>query len=237
MSTPSQPPQGRIANLRFAYRMTKEEDRFIGLRLLFWFVLVGAAMGFVSYLLGSGVHWIAGLVLSIIFGLLSGLLALMIVLGRRAEKAGYKRMEGQPGAAERTLSMLRRGWFVHPNIAFNKQQDIVHRVVGRPGIILVGEGNPHRLRNLIANEKKKHARIAGEDVPLSDMIVGRDEGQVPLPKLIKTIKKSPKALKPAELTPLLNKIKALDAMRPTVPLPKGPMPTSMKGARRMMQGR
>lgn len=237
MSTPPQVPQGRLANLRFAYRMTKEDEKLLGLRLLAWFVLVGGIMGFFSWTLGSGIHWIAGLVLSIIFGFLSGLLATMIVLGRRAEKAGYRRMEGQPGAAERALSMLRRGWFVHPNVAFNKQQDIVHRVVGRPGIILVAEGNPNRVRNLIANEKKKHARIAGEEIPLTDIIVGRGEGQVPLPKLIKHVKKLPKNLKPAELTPLLNKLKALDAMRPAVPLPKGPVPTSMKGARRMMQGR
>ena len=237
MSTPPQVPQGRLANLRFAYRMTKEDEKFLGLRLLAWFVLVGGLMGLFSWTLGSGIHWIAGLVLSIIFGFLSGLLAAMIVLGRRAEKAGYRRMEGQPGAAERALSMLRRGWFVHPNVAFNKQQDIVHRVVGRPGIILVGEGNPNRLRNLIANEKKKHTRIAGDEMPITDIVVGRGDGQVPLPKLIKRVKKLPKNLKPGELTPLLNKLKALDAMRPTIPLPKGPVPTSMKGARRMMQGR
>lgn len=237
MSTPSQVPQGRLANLRFAYRMTKEDEKFLGLRLLFWFFLVGGLMGAFSWYLGSNVHTVVGIVLSVLLGFLSGLLALMIVLGRRAEKAGYRRMEGQVGAAERTLSMLRRGWFVNPNIAFNKQQDLVHRVVSRPGIILVGEGNPNRVRGLIANEKKKHARIAGEEIPIIDVIVGRDEGQVPLPKLNKHLKKLPKNLKPAELTPLLNKLKALDAMRPAVPLPKGPVPTSMKGARRMMQGR
>ena len=55
-------------------------------------------------------------------------------------------MEGQPGAAAAALRMLRRGWKTDPAIAFTKQQDVVHRVVGPPGIVLIGEGNPNRLR-------------------------------------------------------------------------------------------
>jgi hypothetical protein len=34
----------------------------------------------------------------------------------------------------------------------------------------------------------------------------------------------------------MQKVKALDAMRPQAPMPRGPMPTSVKGARRMMRG-
>ncbi len=95
--------------------------------------------------------------------MLIGILAALIVFGRRAEKAAYAQVEGQTGAAAGALQMLKRGWDVKPAVAFTKNQDIVHRVVGRPGIILVGEGNPTRVKNLLAAEKKKHARIGGED--------------------------------------------------------------------------
>ena len=44
-------------------------------------------------------------------------------------------------------------------------------------------------------------------------------------------------MKPAELTDVLNRIKALDANRSNIPLPKGPVPTSMKGMRGNMRGR
>ncbi|MCW2756234.1 MAG: hypothetical protein JWQ32_3645, partial [Marmoricola sp.] len=44
-------------------------------------------------------------------------------------------------------------------------------------------------------------------------------------------------LKPAAMTDVLARLKALDANRSAIPLPKGPVPTSMKGARSNMRGR
>ncbi len=49
--------------------------------------------------------------------------------------------------------------------------------------------------------------------------------------------KLPKALKPADMTDVLNRLKAIDANRPSIPMPKGPVPTSMKGMRGQMRGR
>jgi hypothetical protein len=166
-------------------------------------------------------------------------LVALIVFGRRAEKAAYAQVEGQVGAAAGALGMLKRGWKVDQAVAFNKSQDVVHRVVGPPGIVLVGEGNPGRVRNLLTNERKKTARIVGEEVPITLIVVGKDteKGEVPLPKLVNKLRKTKRVLKPAQITPILNKLKALDAMRPQAPLPRGPVPSSAKGARRMMQGR
>jgi hypothetical protein len=39
------------------------------------------------------------------------------------------------------------------------------------------------------------------------------------------------------MTDVLARLKALDANRSNIPLPKGPMPTSMKGQRQNMRGR
>lgn len=224
----------RLRQLRETYRMTKKSDPRIGLWLLLAFLLAFAA-GFVIFLVlpGEGVlEW----VLASIGGLMLGLLAGLIVFGRRAQKAAYTQMDGQPGAAAAALRMLRRGWKTDPMVAFNKQQDVVHRVVGPPGIVLIGEGNPNRLRQLMTNERRRHERVASE-TPIHEIVCGSGEGQVPLPRLVKHVTKLGRSVKPAEMTDILNRLKALDAQRSNIPLPKGPIPTSMKGLRGNMRGR
>ena len=222
---------GRIKQLRQAYQVTKKGDPRIGLILLGTFAfgfLVGAA---VSYLLLPG-----GLPFDIITGVLVGTLAMLIVFGRRAQKSQVKQIEGQPGAALAVLGMLRRGWKTDQMVAFNKQQDIVHRVVGPPGIVLVGEGNPVRLRGLLNSERKRHQRVAA-DTPVHEVVVGYGEGEVPLGKLARHVQKMKREVKPAEMTDLLARLRAIDASRPNMPIPKGPVPTSMKGMRGNLRGR
>ncbi|MCW2798687.1 MAG: hypothetical protein JWQ70_159 [Aeromicrobium sp.] len=229
-----EPAKGRLGQMRQAYKITKRSDRNIGLILLLTFLVVGGVMAIVMYFLFG--HSTFGLITTAVFGALTGVLGAIIVFGRRAEKAAYAQVEGQVGAAAGALQMLRKGWDMKPAVAFNKNQDVIHRVVGRPGIILVGEGNPNAVRGLLAAEKKKHARIGGETVPVLDVIVGNGEGEVKLTKLLKHVQKLPKSIKPSEMTSVLNKLKALDAMRPAAPMPRGPVPTSMKGSRKAMRG-
>ncbi len=229
-----EPAKGRLRQMRQAYKITKRTDRNLGLILLLWFLVVGGVFAVVA-LLVFGLGWM-GIATASVFGVLTGLLALLIVFGRRAERSAYMQVEGQPGAAAGALQMLKRGWDVKPAIAFTKNQDVVHRVVGRPGIILVGEGNAARVRGLLSGERKKHVRIGGDEIPVHEIVVGNGEGEIKLTKLNKHIQKMKKAIKPADQTALRNKLKALDAMRPAAPMPRGPMPTSMKGARKMMKG-
>ncbi|ROR90404.1 DUF4191 domain-containing protein [Nocardioides aurantiacus] len=225
---PSKP--GRIAQIRQSYTMTKKSDPKIGLILLGTFLLAGLA-GFALMLLIFRTLWFP-----ILIGVLVGLFAVLVVFGRRAATAAYKQIEGRPGAAAAALQQLRRGWKTDPAVAVNKQQDIVTRVVGRPGIVLIGEGNPTRLKGLLASERRRHERVARE-VPIHELVVGREPGQVPLPKLTKTVQKLGKEVKPAQLTDVLARIKAIDAHRSAVPMPKGPIPTSMKGQRGNLRGR
>lgn len=226
---PSKP--GRIAQIRQSYRMTKKTDTRIGLILLGSFLLVGLAAFALMLLLMGG-----PLVFPIVFGVLAGLLAALIVFGQRAQRAAFDQMEGKPGAAAAAMGMLRRGWKVEPAVGVTKQQDVVTRVVGPPGIVLIGEGNPHRLKPLMTSEHRKHSRVASE-VPVHEVLVGNAEGQVPLKKLAKHVRKLGKDLKPAQMTDVLQRLKALDAARPMLPMPKGPIPTSMRGARQNMRGR
>jgi hypothetical protein len=176
------------------------------------------------------------LVFPIVFGVLVGILAVLIVFGRRAQSAALRQIEGKPGAAAAALGMLKRGWKTEPAIAVTKQQDVVTRVVGPPGIVLIGEGNPNRLRPLLTSERRKHERVAS-DTPIHELLVGNDPGQVPLAKLTKRVTKLGREIKPAQMTDVLQRIKALDANRSSIPMPKGPVPTSMKGMRGNLRGR
>lgn len=226
MSTPATPPTKRRQQIVQTYRMAKKTDRRIGLFTLGAFLL-GALLGFaVIYLLpGDG---LLSLILAIAGAILSGLLAAIIIFGRRAQAAAFGQMEGQPGAAASALQMLRRGWKTDPVVGFNKQQDIVHRVVGPPGIVLVGEGHPNRIKALLATERRRHERVLPE-TPIHEVICGKGDGEVPLNKLVKHVTKLGRNLKGADMTDVLNRLKAIDAHRPAVPMPKGPMPT--KGMR------
>ncbi|MGD9961400.1 DUF4191 domain-containing protein [Nocardioides sp.] len=232
MSTPVAPEDlSRRQQFVQTYKMAKKSDPRIGLWSLLAFLVVGAV--------GFAVFWFLpgpNLFFAIPGGFVFGTLGALILFGRRAQAAAYSQMEGQVGAAAAALKMLRRGWKTDPAVAFTKQQDVVHRVVGPPGIILIGEGNANRLRPLMATERRKHERVVA-DTPVQELICGREEGQVPLTKLSRHLTKMKRAVKPADMTDILNRLKALDANRSAIPLPKGPLPTSMKGSRQNMRGR
>ena len=235
MSTPATTPTSRRGQVIQTYQMAKRSDPRLRLILLGTFVVAAlVAFGLMSLLPGSGT---ISLIITIVASILFGLLAALLLFGRRAQKAAYSQMEGQPAAAAGALQMLRRGWKVDPVVGFNKQQDVVHRVVGPPGIVLVGEGSSQsRVKQLLVIERRKHERVA-VGTPIHEVICGRGDGEVPLPKLVRHVQKLGRAVQPAEMTDILQRLKALDSSRGKVPLPKGPIPTSMKGMRSQQRGR
>jgi hypothetical protein len=219
----------RLKQIRSAYQLTKKSDPRIGLLLAGIFLGVAAIFVVVGLLVGPLLIWVP-------LGVALGLLATTVIFGRRVEKAAYSQIEGQAGAAASALQTLRRGWNVAPAVAVTKNADIVHRVVGRPGIVLVGEGQASRVKNLLTAERKKHVRVAG-GAPVIEIVAGQGEGEIDIRKLTKYVMKLPASLQPSEITDLLQRLKALDAVRPQVPMPKGPVPSSLKGARQAMKGR
>jgi F0F1-type ATP synthase assembly protein I len=227
--------QGRIKQLAETYRMAKRSDPKLGLWIAGSFV-VGVLVGLVVFGFATGHSSTIGWILTAVGSLMLGVVAALVVFSRRAQKAAYAQMEGQVGAAAGALQLLKRGWRLDTAIAFNKQQDVVHRVVGPPGVVLVGEGNPGRVKALLTSERRRHERVIAE-VPVHELICGNGEGQVPLPKIARRIQKMKRQVKPAEITDVLARLKAIDASRPAVPMPKGPVPTSMKGMRGSSRGR
>ncbi len=167
--------------------------------------------------------------ITISLGVSTGLLVTVYIFGKRAEKAAYARIEGQPGAAAAVLNTLRKGWFVTPAVAVTRNQDLIHRVIGPVGVVLVGEGSPSRVAQLLDSEKVKAKRIAGE-IPVFTLISGTGEGLVPYKKLNKTIMKMGKKISPAETRELRNRFGASGAS--SLPIPKGAMPKGMRIPRR-----
>jgi hypothetical protein len=153
-------------------------------------------------------------------GVLVALTSAMVLFGRFAQSAQYSTIEGQPGAAAAVLQTMRGNWTTTPAVAFNRNTDVVHRTVGRPGVILVGEGSPNRLPSLLSAEKKRVARVA-LDVPIYDIQVGDEDGQIPIRKLQRHIMKLPRNLKGPAVADLNYRLKALPQ---SLPIPKGPMP-------------
>ncbi|ANW20519.1 DUF4191 domain-containing protein [Streptomyces clavuligerus] len=211
---------GRLKQIALTYKMTRKADPKVGLIL--------AAVGIVTFgaFLGLG-FWIGYPVYLGILGFLVAFLATAIVFGRRAERAAFGQMEGQPGAAAAVLQNVGRGWTTTPAVAMNRSQDVIHRAVGRAGIVLVAEGNPNRLKPMLAAEKKKMARVV-YDVPVHDILVGTGEDQVPLKKVRTTMLKLPRILSGAQVASANDRLRALGDLMSNMPLPKGPMPKGMR---------
>ncbi|MFC5804574.1 DUF4191 domain-containing protein [Streptomyces formicae] len=211
---------GRLKQIALTYKMTRRADPKIG------FILAGVGIVTLGVLLAIG-FLIGHPVYLGILGLLLAFLAMAIIFGRRAERAAFGQMEGQPGAAAAVLQNVGRGWTTTPAIAMNRSQDVIHRAVGKAGIVLVAEGNPNRLKSMLAAEKKKMARIV-VDVPVHDLIVGDGEGQVPLKKLRTTMVKLPRVLSGPQVTTTNDRLRAMGDLMSNMPLPKGPMPKGMR---------
>jgi hypothetical protein len=223
---------GRLKQIGRAYQVTHEYDKQLP------YLLLGAFLVPVIVFWALHYAWDHPIYLTLL-GVMFGILAAMIVLVQRAKKATFKRYAGQAGSAEVALQMLPKQWVSSPVIAATRQQDAVHRTLGPGGLVLIGEGEPGRLRQLLAGEVKKHQRVA-YGVNVTTIVMGEKDGQVPLSKLAEHIKKLPKTLQPNQITDIRQRLRALDAVRPTMPIPRGPMPTSprqAKGSRQAMRGR
>jgi Domain of unknown function (DUF4191) len=217
-SIPDDPASmGRIQQLRLVAGIVRKGNpkampivALTGIGILAVFVLLGVFIGF-GFLFYP-------------LGVLAGLAGAMIVFGRFAQAAQYAAIEGQPGGAAAILQNLRGGFSTTPAIAANRNMDVVHRTVGKPGVILVGEGSPTRLPSLLAAEKKRISRIASQ-VPIYDFQVGNAEGQVPIRELQKKIMKLPRNIKGQAVAELNFRLNALPQ---ALQMPKGPVPRSAR---------
>ena len=219
----------RFSQIWQAFQMQRREDPTL-LPLLIGIVIGTAAVLFVIGLL-IGQQWFL-----LPTGILLGVLFAVIVFGRRVQKNVYAKANGQPGAAGWALDNMRGQWRVSQAVAGTTQLDAVHRVIGRPGVILVAEGAPSRTRSLLAQEKKKASRIIGQ-TPIYEVVVGDEDGQVPLAKLQRHMTKLPRNIDKNQMDVVEKRLAALASRGPA--MPKGPMPKGpqVKGMQRTARRR
>ncbi len=224
----TEPPKGRLKQFAYAYRVTKDVDPRLTLTMLGWGGGTAAVIFVVFFLLFGGS--VIGVVFAVLFALVFGALVALSTLSRRVQRTAYARIEGQPGAAAAVLEQgLKRGWSMTPAVQFNRQQDFVHRLIGRAGILLVAEGDPNRVTQLLNNERKSIARYLGPDVEVESVTVGDDTaaGQVPLNRLSQTLTKrglrGRSKLTQLQVSEYSKRLAAVNN-GPMANLPKGPIP-------------
>jgi hypothetical protein len=209
--------QGQLAVLKDAFGLVRRERpiAYLWCALIFVVVLVGGYFG------GQGLGH------PLYFGILAiplALLAAFFTFTRFANTAAFSSIEGQVGAGASVLMSIRKGFTTTPAVSASRNQDMVHRTVGRSGIIIVGEGTP-AVRTLVLDEKKKIERFV-PGVPVHEIYVGNYDGAVTLRKLQKAVKKFPKKLTKPQLREVRNRLKGVGGMN--LPIPKGPLPKGTK---------
>jgi hypothetical protein len=221
----------RRSQLWQAFKVQRQQDKRLLPYMVGAFVLIVAASVTAGVLVGGLTMFTL-----IIFGVALGALVAFIIFGRRAQKSVYRQAEGQTGAAAWVLDNLRGKWRVNTGVAATGNFDAVHRVIGRPGVILVGEGSPTRVKPLLAQEKKRTARVVG-DIPIYDVIVGTGEGEVPLGKLERHLTRLPANITVKQMDALESRLAALGSRAGAAVMPKGPLPNAgkMRGVQRSVR--
>ncbi len=220
---------GRLSQMWQVFQMTRRLDPMAIWFLLAAFlvpVLVGIAL---AVLVSPGN--VVGIILFVVTGVLAGVLAVLIVLGRRAERAAYSQIQGQPGAVGAVLkSSLRRSWRASemPVTVSPRTQDAVYRAVGRGGVVLIGEGPKSRTTRMLEDERRSIARML-PDVAISFIFVGPDEDSVPLHRIPKALGRIKRTLSKAEVIAVTNRLNSLQ--RNTLPIPKGVDPYKVRAPR------
>lgn len=211
------PREKRFKTIRDAYALAKGEYSFVLLRCLaifvpFWAIGIGIGASFGR----------PGYAAFVTFPL--AFLAAFFFFTRLASNAAYASIEDQPGAGASVLMAIRKGWTITAAASVNKSQDMVHRAVGRAGIVLVGEGGA-ALRGLMIDERRRMERFA-PGVPIHELVVGNRDGEVSVRKLQRRMRKFPKKLSKVQVRELRARLKSVGGMN--VPIPKGPMPKNLR---------
>lgn len=230
MARPTAPAKepGRLRQMWQVFQMTRRYDGWIVLYLLLALLAPTGAGVILAIWLGGGNP--VPMILYIVAGVLAGVLLMLIVLGRRAERAAFSQIEGQAGAVGAVLkSSLRRSWTGNEiPITFNKTQDAVYRAVGRGGVALIGEGPRSRTQPMLEKERGNVKRILPE-VPVHLIYVGPDPDSTPLHRIVPTLRTYKRALTKSEIQAVSNRLSSLG--KNGLPIPKGIDPNRVRAPR------
>jgi len=213
--------QSQLAVLKDAFKLVKGDSPLSLVWCLLVFVLIVVFGVIIGNNLGHPIY--AGFLSTPL-----GFLAAFFLFTRFANTAAFSSIEGQIGAGASVLMSIRRGFVTTPAVNVNRDQDMVHRVSGKAGIILVGEGG-FAVRALMQDEKRKMERFLS-GVPITEVYVGDGQNQVSIRKLQKHLKKLPKKLNTSQLREVRARLRSVGGLN--LPMPKGPLPGNARMPRR-----
>jgi len=213
--------QSQLSVLKDAFKLVKNDSPLAIIWCLLVFVLIVVFGVIIGNNLGHPIY--AGFLSAPL-----GFLAAFFLFTRFANTAAFSSIEGQIGAGASVLMSIRRGFVTTPAVNVNRDQDMVHRVSGKAGIILVGEGG-FAVRALMQDEKRKMERFLS-GVPITEVYVGDGQNQVSIRKLQRHLKKLPKKLNTSQLREVRARLRSVGGLN--LPMPKGPLPGNARMPRR-----
>ncbi len=219
-------------NIADVYRVTKRSYSWIGWAMLAALLSVPLIVLIICFLVPFSV---GRSIFYVIVGLSLGMLLATTLLTRLANSAMYKQLEGVKGNVYAVLRSIKRGWIVEQEpVAINRKQDLVYRLVGRPGIVLISEGPSSRVSELLKDQERKCHRVA-PSVPIHKIQSGQGKNQVPIGKLLKTINRLKKEIGKDEVPIVGQRLQSLQ--NKAYRLPGGVDPAKAKMNRRMFRGK
>ena len=223
-----------VQNLKDSYTISRRTYPWIGWALVGTAVLLICLAVILALVVQQAVWYWALMAVAL------ALVADVAMLSWTTRRASYTQIEGKPGAAKLVLDqVLGRGWYLESDPVYinQKTEDVIWRLVGRPGVVLVAEGPTGRLQRPVADEQKVLRRILST-VPVHVINVGISEGQTRLIDLWPTISKlptKPTKLTDAEIGQVSKRLSSLSTKG--LPIPKGIDPSKARPDRRAMRGR
>ncbi|GAB3579136.1 DUF4191 domain-containing protein [Leifsonia lichenia] len=219
---------GRLKQMWQVFQMTRRYDNRAVLYIVGGIVLPIIVGVLLAVFLSDGNGFT--MAMWILAGVLAGVLVGLIILGRRAERAAYSQIEGQPGAVGAVLrSSLKRSWrgSEMPVAVNGKTQDAIYRATGRGGVVLISEGPKTRTQRMIDEERRKVTRVL-PNVPVTTISVGPDADATPLHKIPRVLAKIKPTLTKAEVMAISNRLQSLEN---AMPIPKGIDPMKVRAQR------
>lgn len=223
---------GRVKQLFDLYKLTSKENPKALIYALSAFLIIELAATVLPAIFEP--ENIIGIVLYAVSGTITAILVGLIIMSRHAEIVAYNRIEGQPGAVGAVLDNgFRRGWITSSTpVAVNpKTKDLIYRVVGPAGIVVIGEGVRSSLQVLFNEERRKLTKVA-HGVPATFITVGKEEGSVRLSALRKNIVKLKRVMRPREIRVVHQR---LSTMSMNAPIPKGVDPNRIRASKGRMR--
>lgn len=218
-------------NLIDAYKITKRTFPWLG-----W-VLLGSTIGVVGLFVAFAIWQNMNIFIMVLFAVTLAFMVPTLILSGLVKKAMYRQVSGTVGSVYAVITQIRRGWTVEEEpIAANRHQDLVWRLIGRPGVVLITEGPNGRVQDLVERERKMAERVV-TNLPVHVIHVGEGKNQVKLENLEKELRKLPKVLHRKEVPEVVNRIQAVSKVNRQAGIPHGIDPNKAKFSRRSLRGR